>query len=242
VFDGCSSLISVTIPDSVTSIGPYPFYNCTSLTTIMVGINNATFSSVNGVLFDKTTNFLIQCPGGKAGSYTIPDTVTRLGDLAFAYCKSLTSITIPDSVTRIGNDAFEGCYSLAGLYFWGNIPYEGWYIFYGAGNVTNYFLPGTTNWGTAYGGRPTAMWRLPYPVILDIPPSLGVKTNQYGFRISWATNASVVVEACTSLGIWSPIATNTITMGINPLTDGWTYFSDPNWTNSPARFYRLRSP
>jgi hypothetical protein len=64
-----------------------------------------------------------------------------------------------------------------------------------------------------------------------------VQTNGFGFIISWATNISVVVEACTNLAnpTWSPLATNT-------LSGGSAYFSDPQWTNYPARFYRLRSP
>ena len=64
-----------------------------------------------------------------------------------------------------------------------------------------------------------------------------MQTNGFGFIISWATNVSVVVEACTNLAnpIWSPVGTNT-------LTGGSSYFSDPQWTNYPARFYRLRSP
>ncbi len=64
-----------------------------------------------------------------------------------------------------------------------------------------------------------------------------MRTNQFGFVISWATNASVVVEACTDLGklSWSPVGTNT-------LVEGWSYFSDPEWTNYANRFYRLRSP
>ena len=55
--------------------------------------------------------------------------------------------------------------------------------------------------------------------------------------ISWATNASVVVEACTNLAnpVWCAVGTNT-------LTSGSSCFSDPQWTNYPARFYRLRSP
>jgi hypothetical protein len=59
-----------------------------------------------------------------------------------------------------------------------------------------------------------------------------------GFTISWATNAPVVVEASMDLSkpIWTPIATNTLS------ADGTSSFNDPQWTNYPARFYRLRSP
>lgn len=78
---------------------------------------------------------------------------------------------------------------------------------------------------------------MPNPVVLDFVEGYGVRTNRFGFRISWATDASVVIDACTGLstGTWSPLKTNT-------LLNGWTYFSDPDWTNHPARFYRIRSP
>jgi hypothetical protein len=64
-----------------------------------------------------------------------------------------------------------------------------------------------------------------------------VQSNDFGFIVSWATNLPVVVEASTSLAnpTWSPVATNT-------LTSGSAYFTDPQWTNYPAHFYRLRSP
>ena len=86
-----------------------------------------------------------------------------------------------------------------------------------------------------FAGRPTALWVLPYPTILE--GSVGVRTEGFGFTISWATNASVVVEACTNLAnpTWTPVGTNL-------LTDGWSYFSDPHRTNYPVRFYRVRWP
>ena len=74
-------------------------------------------------------------------------------------------------------------------------------------------------------------------MILNFGPSFGVGTGGFGFIISWANNLPVVVEACTNLAapVWSPLATNT-------LTGDSSYFSDPQWTNHPNRFYRLRSP
>lgn len=108
-------------------------------------------------------------------------------------------------------------------------------MFTGAKNVTIYYMPGMTGWGTTFGDRPTAPWVRPNPVILS--GILSTQTNQFGFTISWATNLSVVVEATPTLTnpTWSPVATNT-------LTSGTAYFSDPQWESSPARFYRIRSP
>jgi hypothetical protein len=103
--------------------------------------------------------------------------------------------------------------------------------------VTAYYLPGTAGWGPAFDILPTALWLLPNPVILNNNPDFGLQTKGFGFVISWATNIPVVVEACTGLvnPVWSPISTNI-------LTGGSSYFSDPEWTNYPARLYRLRSP
>src|SRR4029453_14297274 len=75
-FNGCTSLTSVTIPNSVTSIGVYAFSGCTSLSAITVEALNSFYSSIDGVLFNKSQTTLIQYPGGKAGSYTIPNSVT----------------------------------------------------------------------------------------------------------------------------------------------------------------------
>ena len=111
-FYGCSSLTSITIPNSVTSIGYYAFCNCSSLRSINVDSNNPNYSSVDGVLFNKDKTTLGAYPGGKQGAYTIPNSVTSIGEYAFSGCSSLTSVTIGNSVTSIGGYAFGECESL----------------------------------------------------------------------------------------------------------------------------------
>jgi hypothetical protein len=114
-FDGCSSLTSVTIPNSVTSIGDYAFEYCSGLTSINVETNNPNYCSVEGVLFNKDKTRLIQYPRGKQGAYTIPNSVTSIGDEAFLGCRGLTSVTIGNSVTSIGDEAFAGCDGLTSV-------------------------------------------------------------------------------------------------------------------------------
>jgi hypothetical protein len=112
-FYNCKSLTSVTIPENVTSIGDIAFNICKSLTDIVVETGNEYYSSLDGVLFDKAKTTLICCPAGKKeADYTIPESVTSIGNYAFSNCSSLTSITIPNSVTSIGSDAFNYCKNL----------------------------------------------------------------------------------------------------------------------------------
>ena len=114
-FVGCSSLTSVTIPNSVTAIGSEAFGGCSSLTVINVEANNFNYSSADGILFNKLKTTLIQCPGGKTGSVSIPNSVTTIGFIAFCNCTGLTSITIPNSVTIIDDYAFSSCSGLTSV-------------------------------------------------------------------------------------------------------------------------------
>jgi hypothetical protein len=108
-FYGCDSLASVALPASVTSIGVGAFGNCGKLTTITVAAQNAVYSSLAGVLFNKGQTMIVQYPAGKAGSYSIPPAVTNIGSAAFIGCHYLTGLTIPDAVVNIGIKAFFRC-------------------------------------------------------------------------------------------------------------------------------------
>jgi len=109
----CISLTSVMIGSRVTRIGESDtFSGCSNLTAIDVDKDNIFYSSVDGILFNKNQTKLLTCPLGKTGSYTSPDSVIHIGDLAFMNCSHLTSVTIGSHVFQIGNYAFAGCTSL----------------------------------------------------------------------------------------------------------------------------------
>ena len=115
-FCSCAALTSINIPDSVTSIGDSAFDSCSGITDINVNPQNNYYCSVNGNLFDKDKKTLILYAIGKNDSnYTIPNSVTSIGNHAFEDCKSLKSIEIPDSVTSIGDYVFEDCTGLKSM-------------------------------------------------------------------------------------------------------------------------------
>ena len=289
-FYACGSITNVTLPASVAGIGLLAFASCGRLRGITVEAQNTLYSSTNGVLLNKNQTTLIQYPGGLGGSYTVPPSVTIIGEDAFYYCTNLTSVTIDTNVTSIefggfqycydltnvtlpngltsiagsafyscirlpsitignnvtslGSFAFGNCPSLTSVYFEGNAPTPTndttVFSFEDIVNYDNsivYYLPGTTSWGASFDGVPTALWVLPNPLILNQEPDFGVQTDSFGFTVSWATNRSIVVEACTNLAnpVWVPLQTNA-------LTNGSLYFSDPAWTNYAGRYYRISSP
>ncbi len=226
-FYRCYNLRSVDIPDTVTDLGSHAFFCCSSLTGVSLpaGIPN-----IGAYAF-------WNC--GSLTEVSIPNSVTNIDTWAFNTCQGLASATIGSGVRTIGAAAFDFLRypSPTGIYFKGHAPLADPSAFGGANKAKIYYLPGTIGWGATLAGCPTFPWLLPYPVILTFGPRFGVQTNQFGFIVSWASNAPVVVEACANLAnpIWSSLSTNT-------LPDGWFCFSDSDWTNHPTRVYRIRSP
>lgn len=233
-FHGCASLKEISIPSTVTEIGTGVFGNCASLLAIVVDPRNPTFSSLDGVLFDKHQAVLVRWPARKAAAYAIPRSVKAIGSGAFQNSGALTNIVVSTGGILIGDYAFSGCLRLDRVCFEGDAPGSvGLDIWGSANHVTAYYLPGTKGWGGTLGGRPTALWVRPQPTVIGV----GRQPNGFGFVISWVSNGSVQVEACKDLAnpVWLAVGTNT-------LVEGWSQFVDPEWTDLAQRSYRIRSP
>ena len=128
-FNYCGSITSITIPNSVTSIGDHVFYSCNSLNSITIPDS---VTSIGGYAFSGCTALT---------SITIPDSVTSIGGGAFSGCTALTSITIPDSVTSIGRDAFYRCTSLTSITIPDSVTSIGEYTFSRCTSLTSITIP-----------------------------------------------------------------------------------------------------
>ena len=133
-FEGCSSLTSIVIPDSVTYIGYYTFEGCSMLTNITIP-NNVT--SIEYHTFYGCSRLT---------SITIPEGVTSIGERAFEGCLSLTSITIPEGVNSIGYEAFEGCSSLTSITIPEGVTAVGCDAFYNCPNLKRVHISNLSAW------------------------------------------------------------------------------------------------
>ena len=182
-FQYCDDLASITIPYSVTSIGSYAFYccealitvsiseyvthigdaafsSCADLVSINVDENNDNYISVDGILFNKSQDTIIQYPANHANTnYTIPDYITTINSYAFSgcvnleeiiihdniinianytfsNCSKLVSVVLPKSLTTIGDRAFSGCTGLTEITITENVISLGDYAFYNCTALT----------------------------------------------------------------------------------------------------------
>ena len=132
-FENCSSLTSITMPESITSIEDAAFSHCSLLTSIT--IPESVTSIGDSAFYDCSS----------LQSVTIPDSVISIEDNAFAECSSLQSITIPDSVTSIGMYAFEDCSSLTSIIIPEGVTSIEYGTFIACSSLTNVTIPKTVN-------------------------------------------------------------------------------------------------
>lgn len=110
----CWSLSAINIPSSVKSMADYAFYGCYSMSSFTVATSNTRYSAISGVLFNSSQDTLFLCPNGKTGTYVIPSTVKHIANSAFENCSNFSALTLPTTLLSIGNYAFAYCSGITG--------------------------------------------------------------------------------------------------------------------------------
>ena len=217
-FSGCPDLTGVTIPASVTSIGSMAFFYCPALKTISVDAANLSYSSVDDVLYNKSQTALIVCPGGKAGTVAIPDSVTSVSSYSFCYCSGLTSVSIPAGVTIIGEQVFFLCSGLTSITIPAGVTSIGSFMFHTCSSLTSITIPaGVTSIGSAAFYNCTGLTNVYFN---GNAPSLGSSAfsganNATVYRLSGASGWPVVPNAWGGrpTALWSPVYLLTVNNG-----------------------------
>ena len=198
-FYDCSSLISIEIPNSVTSIGSQAFFRCHGLISIVIG------NSVTSIGEDAFYN----CSSLK--SITIPNSVTSIGASAFENCYGLTSIVIGNSVTSIGEDAFSDCTRLKTVINFSNFPlnkgnFRYGYVAYYADkvfNAPNGFIDGDFVWGENESGMTLAGY-LGNAAELTLPTECNgysvTSIGNYAFYCCSSLTSIEIPNSVTSIG------------------------------------------
>jgi hypothetical protein len=189
VLYNCTGLIKVNIGNSLSAIGEGVFTACVKLTDIIVDAGNMQYASEDGVLFNKDKTTLINYPAGKTGSYTVPGSVTVIGNGAFAYCSGLTgTLAIPNLATIIGNQAFLNCTGLTGITIGNSVNTIGTNAFYSCTGLTSITLPSSVttigNYAFFYCIGLTEFTNLnPTPQNIDMTVFLGVTLGPLTLKV-----------------------------------------------------------
>lgn len=166
-FYKCSILTTIKIPASVTTISSNGVFDrCTALTSITVAEGNANFTADGGILYNKDKTELLICPQGMSGAVTIPDSVTKISNSAFAGCTKITGVTIPEDVTTIGDAAFEGCTGLTTVTLPAALTSLGDGVFQGCTGLTSLSV---TSGNTAYSAENGVLYNSDKTTLLLYP-------------------------------------------------------------------------
>jgi hypothetical protein len=209
----CSNLVLITISSSVTSIADTAFSDCEILNSIEVDAENTTYSSGNGVLFNKNMTTLVMYPAGKAGKYIIPSSVTSIGNTAFRFCQNMTSVHIHNDVTNIGDFSFYKCESLSSITIpnsitsWGSDAFS---ICSGLRSVT--IQNGIENIGIRAFSFCSNL------ISVTIPNTV-TTIEQGAFTLCTSLTSITIPESVTSIGLWAFRDCSSLTSitNLNPL-------------------------
>ncbi len=233
-FSSCNKLTSITIPDSVTSIGSYAFDGCSGLTgelkipNSVTSIASSAFYKCTGLtsitIPDSVTSIASWTFFGCTGltNITIPNSVTSIGDYAFKDCTGLTSITIPDSVTSIENYAFKDCTGLTSITIPDSVTSIGYYPLFSGCESLEHITVEKGN--SVYRSETDCLIEISTGTLIagcknSVIPNSVTSIGDYAFEACSSLTSITIPDSVTSIGDYAFYNT--------------AYYNDPsNWDNS----------
>lgn len=141
-FSNCDNLTSVSIGKGVSSIGVSAFAYCGKLNAINVSSDNKVYASVGGVLYSKDHTAIIACPGAKSGVFEVPSGTLHIGASAFESLSKLTAVNLPSTLKTIGDYAFWECSLITSFTIPNTVTSIGEGAFYACTSLQSVTLPG----------------------------------------------------------------------------------------------------
>ncbi|MBD5327584.1 MAG: leucine-rich repeat protein [Bacteroides sp.] len=189
-FSRCCGLSSIQIPATVTQVGNGAFSGCNHLSDIIVHADNSHYCSVDGILFNKELNQIIQFPAGKNTQlYEIPNGVSIIRGSAFSGAELLESIVIPNSTDSIGTSVFSNCYNLTSITLHAQTPPKSsWY--FNLYNTVTLYVP----YESIDAYKSADSWKK-FVNIVGYKTTETIKINELAFVISHTNNTATVTYA-----------------------------------------------
>ena len=138
-FNSCSKLVTLNIPASVETIGQFAFTNCNNLSQLTIDKDNANYTIIDGVIYDKDVTKLIAAP--YVSEVTVPDSVTTIGEYSLYYNKNLTAVKMGENVKNIEEGALGDCSLLETVDINDNVEVVGSNAFRNTSKLTELVLP-----------------------------------------------------------------------------------------------------
>ena len=215
-FSGCNNLASITIPNTVTTIGEYAFYCCTGLTSLnipnsVINIGNEAFSETawynnfpDGVVYAGKVAYKYKGTMPDNTNIMIEEGSVGIASNAFAHCTGLNSISIPNSVTNIGNSAFQGCVGLASIDIPSSVTSIGNGVFVGCNSLISVSVDDNNPYYDSRG-KCNAIIETPTNILVNgcrttnIPNSV-TSIGDYAFSKCYGLTSIDIPNSVTSIG------------------------------------------